>query len=205
MAAKQLKFGPIGPQLYDPTGTIPGLVLNGFLGDDIQAFSVDGLSLRDSAGVTGAKIISPGLALVNMVSGSMFHHMSATTIALTDSLFLVVTGWTAGVVNGTTITNTQEVTIVTDGRYHITWTFAGSMVSGANQDLEFSVFKNGVEQNEGCAFRRFQPATDIGSVSGVGTFDLVATDVMDLRINNTTSSNDIVLECANFDVVRTGD
>jgi len=136
--------------------------------------------------------------------GSMFQHMANNTIILTNNVFEVVTGWTVGETNGTTITNTQEVTVGSAGHYHITWTIGGNMAAGSNQNIEFSIFKNGAEQDEGCAFRRFQPASDIGSVSGVGMFNLAANDVMDLRMNNTSTGSDFVVECANFDVWRMG-
>lgn len=208
MAVKRVYVGSQGPQLYDTLKTIrsvPGVSQAALLGDDIQALESGGLSIRASDGAEAAKVIDGGIILANLVHGAMFQSAVSNTVALAVGVFSVIPAWTVSLLLGVTFTNTQEMTVGHDGAYKIDWAVSGELAAGGVNDLiMFAVFKNGVEQTKGSAQSFLSTPSDVKNAGSTAFFQMVATDILDLRVKNIDSSADFVVSEASFNMLRIG-
>lgn len=136
--------------------------------------------------------------------GSLYMHEATQTVDLVENTYVKITGFTTGLMN--------NVSIVSDafrpgvvGVYKIDWQISGDAAMG-NEDMEIAIFFNGGEVADGNS--RFHVPVTAGnefSVSGSAIVDITSTGQdIDLRIKNLTSSNDVDLFHANFNLVQIG-
>jgi hypothetical protein len=70
----------------------------------------------------------------------------------------------------------------------------------ANEDFNFAVFKNGVQEPKLTVFRRFDAGKE-GNIGITGLISVSATDVLDLRAQQTTDSENVTVVNSNFNLI----
>lgn len=120
------------------------------------------------------------------------------TLTLQNHFYQWTTGWLAGESNGFTVApGTGQITALVSAVYRVAITF-GTFVNAANQTLEFGLFRNGIYQPDH-SMHLDLPNTRGNSGAIVGILTLNAGDVMDLRVQNTTSAGKVLtIEDANL-------
>lgn len=125
-------------------------------------------------------------------------NVATQTLVNQNQFYQWTTGWLAGESNGFTVTpGAGTITSLFSAVYRVAITF-GAFINAANQILEFSLFRNGVYQPDH-SMHLDLPNTRGNSGAIVGILTLNAGDIMDLRVQNTTSAGKILtIEDANL-------
>lgn len=135
---------------------------------------------------------------------SIYAEMYLADNAVTQTLvnqnqfYQWTTGWIAGESKGFTLTPASgQIVPLYTAVYRVSITF-GAFINAANQTLEFSLFKNGVYQPDH-SMHLDLPNTRGNSGAIAGILTLNAGDVLDLRVQNTTSAGKVLtIEDANL-------
>lgn len=120
------------------------------------------------------------------------------TLVNQNQFYQWTTGWTAGEKNGFTVNPIAgTITPLFSAVYHVVITF-GTFINAANQTLEFALFRNGIYQPDH-SMHLDLPNTRGNSGAIAGILTLNAGDVLDLRVQNTTSAGKVLtIEDANL-------
>lgn len=134
------------------------------------------------------------------IYGEMYlaDNLLGQTLTNQNQFYQWTTGWIVGESNGFTITaTTGRIVSLHSAVYRVSITF-GAFINAANQDLEFALFKNGLYQPDH-SMHLSLPNTrgNSGAIAGILTLNLG--DILDLRVQNTTSAGKILtVEDANL-------
>lgn len=156
--------------------------------------------LARSLGITAFYDLPVDFDAGTSIYAEMYLADNAVTQTLTNQnqFYQWTTGWIAGESNGFTISAaTGQITALYSAVYRLAISF-GAFINAANQDLEFGLFRNGVYQPDH-SMHLSLPNTrgNAGAIAGILTLN--ANDVLDLRIQNTTSAGKLLtLEDANL-------
>lgn len=120
------------------------------------------------------------------------------TLVNQNQFYPWTTGWISGELNGFNILPAQgQIIPLSTAVYRVAISF-GAFINAANQTLEFSLFRNGVYQPDH-SMHLDLPNTRGNSGAIMGILSLQAGDVLDLRVQNTTSAGKILtIEDANL-------
>lgn len=126
------------------------------------------------------------------VYGEMYVADNAIgqTLTLQNHFYQWTTGWHAGESGGISLSLPGSKMVVSErGVYRVSFTFAAN-ITGANQIVEFAIFKNGVYQPDH-SMHLVLPNVQGNSGAIMGILSLNAGDVIDLRVQNTSSAGKV--------------
>lgn len=203
-----------------PTGTAPLVVASTTLVENLNADLLDGHEWSevpanlDDLGDVNAASPSVGDTLYWGGSewlaggirswGSMYQDDVATviTVSATNTDY-IVTGMSQGVLNGMTLDNGRELTIVTPGVYKVDWSISIRCAS-ANQEIEGAVGVNGTREPATSAHVKILTGSDDINMGGTGLLELSGSDLVQIVVRNETSTANITVDHANLSLVYLG-
>lgn len=135
-----------------------------------------------------------------MVYGEMFiaDNVIGQTLANQNQFYQWTTAWQIGENSGISpsLSGSNMIANVS-GVYRVSLSFAAN-VTGTNQNLEFSIFRNGVYQPDH-SMHLILPNVQGNSGALMGILTLNAGDIIDVRVQNTSSAGKVfTLEDANL-------
>lgn len=135
---------------------------------------------------------------VATVYGLLEVHDGAVTNALTPSdTYIQVTGWSTGVYYNISLTP-SNMTLMSDGVYQLSQSISFS--GGNSKTIESAFFTNGTEIASGEFRRKLGTAGDVGSAASHTIVSLSSNDVIDVRMQCISSTDNVVIEHGQFSI-----
>lgn len=161
-------------------------------------------TLRNTTVIYGDINQTHGSSYINNVYGEMYideENMSSLSFVSTDVYENITINQTQGLLNNVSYSGGTLV-IGTSGIYNVIWSASFSSQTGSLHG--FTVGVNGVKQHN-CYVRRKVGSLDVGNIADGCFINVSSGDVVTLMASDEDASlNNILVESANFRIVRIG-
>jgi hypothetical protein len=144
------------------------------------------------------------VAISSMAYGSFYAtNISSTIVVLAADTAYRAGGFTAGTMNGFTMSGSTALICQVAGYYQVTWNLSID-ASGANDELEGGIYLKDVAQSNGTSHTTV-PAASLGTtIAASAIVYITVNDWIGLFIRNHTNVDDVVIEHANLTLLRVG-